>query len=194
MFFKGMYHPWSFSSLFCFSSSCVPSRFQTPTDSLVLKEGQSSSTQEELIQASPAAAPPLSVHQREEPIWLGGVRPPFGADSSNHMHLDSLQVPVFLMLMDRRVFLSEVHQMSKNCISLVPGHFKLSVTFPLPRMLQCTQLGSSQSGATSSFSIITSLFISPILCRSTSTEDGSGRVGFTKASESAHTLHGLYSL
>lgn len=87
--------------LVCFSSSCVPSRFQTPTDSLVLKEGQSSSTQEEIFQVSPAAAPPLSVHQSQEPVWIEGVRPPFGADSSSHMRLDSLQVQMFLML-DRR--------------------------------------------------------------------------------------------
>uniref|UniRef100_A0A671Z2E7 Laminin, alpha 5 n=1 Tax=Sparus aurata TaxID=8175 RepID=A0A671Z2E7_SPAAU len=37
------------------SSSCVPSRFQTPSDSLVLKEGQSSSMQEPIL-ASPANA------------------------------------------------------------------------------------------------------------------------------------------
>ncbi|XP_037539699.1 laminin subunit alpha-5 [Nematolebias whitei] len=96
------------------SSSCVPSRFQTPTDSLVLKEGQSSSTQEELIQTSPAAAPPLSVHQREEPVWLGGVRPPFGADSSNHMHLDSLQnAAVYsarVQSVGRYVFILHYHQ------------------------------------------------------------------------------------
>ncbi|MEQ2157332.1 hypothetical protein GOODEAATRI_000720 [Goodea atripinnis] len=73
------------------SSSCVPSRFQTPSDSLVLKEGQSSSTQEEPAQASPAVAPPLSPSQRDESVWMAEVRPPFGADNNHHMHLDSLQ-------------------------------------------------------------------------------------------------------
>lgn len=75
---------------FC-SSSCVPSRFQTPSDSLVLKEGQSSSMQEPIL-ASPAAAPPLPFYQRDEPAWTGGDRPPHGADNGDHVRLDSLQV------------------------------------------------------------------------------------------------------
>lgn len=70
------------------SSSCVPSRFLTPSDSLVLKEGQSSSTLQEPAPASPAAAPPL----REEPDWMGSERPPFGAENTDHIRLDSLQV------------------------------------------------------------------------------------------------------
>lgn len=72
------------------SSSCVPSRFQTPSDSLVLKEGQSSSMQEPIL-ASPAAAPPLS-YQSDAPTWTGGDRPPHGADNSDHVRLDSVQV------------------------------------------------------------------------------------------------------
>lgn len=76
------------------SSSCVPSRFLTPSDSLFLKEGQSSSTLQE--PASPAAAPPL----REEPDWMGLERPPFGAENTDHVRLDSLQV---LMVMGRVV-------------------------------------------------------------------------------------------
>uniref|UniRef100_A0A672HSK1 Laminin, alpha 5 n=1 Tax=Salarias fasciatus TaxID=181472 RepID=A0A672HSK1_SALFA len=43
------------------SSSCVASRFQTPSDSLVLKEGQSSSMQEPILAAAPAAAPPAAL-------------------------------------------------------------------------------------------------------------------------------------
>uniref|UniRef100_A0A671Z1U8 Laminin subunit alpha-5 n=1 Tax=Sparus aurata TaxID=8175 RepID=A0A671Z1U8_SPAAU len=43
------------------SSSCVPSRFQTPSDSLVLKEGQSSSMQEPIL-ASPAASAGSNCH------------------------------------------------------------------------------------------------------------------------------------
>jgi len=67
---------------------------------LVLKEGQSSSTQEEPIQASPAAAPPLSFYQSDEPDWTGGATPPFGADNNNHMRLDSLQVQMLIMMKD----------------------------------------------------------------------------------------------
>ncbi|KAK5624087.1 hypothetical protein CRENBAI_015003 [Crenichthys baileyi] len=96
------------------SSSCVPSRFQTPSDSLVLKEGQSSSTQEEPVQASPAVAPPLSPSQRDEPVWMAEVRPPFGADNNHHMHLDSLQnAAVYsarVQSLGRYVFILHYHQ------------------------------------------------------------------------------------
>uniref|UniRef100_A0A7N6B1R5 Laminin subunit alpha-5 n=1 Tax=Anabas testudineus TaxID=64144 RepID=A0A7N6B1R5_ANATE len=61
------------------SSSCVPSRFQTPSDSLVLKEGQSSSVQEPIL-ASPAS--PLSLEERDEWAWTGGNQPPHGADNT----------------------------------------------------------------------------------------------------------------
>ncbi|CAG6021972.1 unnamed protein product [Menidia menidia] len=73
------------------SSSCVPSRFQTPSDSVVLKEGQSSSTLEGTVQASPPEASPLTLLQEDQPDWMGGVKPPFGADNNDHMRLDSLQ-------------------------------------------------------------------------------------------------------
>ncbi|XP_042370066.1 laminin subunit alpha-5-like, partial [Plectropomus leopardus] len=95
------------------SSSCVPSRFQTPSDSLVLKEGQSSSMQEPVL-ASPAAAPPLPFHQRDEPAWTGGDRPPYGADSSEHVRLDSLQnAAVYstrVHALGRYVFILHYHQ------------------------------------------------------------------------------------
>uniref|UniRef100_A0AAQ5Y5K7 Laminin subunit alpha-5 n=1 Tax=Amphiprion ocellaris TaxID=80972 RepID=A0AAQ5Y5K7_AMPOC len=97
------------------SSSCVASRFQTPSNSLVLKEGQSSSMQEEPLLASPpaAAAPPLSFYQRDEPAWTGGHRPPFGADNSEHVRLDSLQVSVYssrVHTLGRYVFILHYHQ------------------------------------------------------------------------------------
>ncbi|XP_054881817.1 laminin subunit alpha-5-like, partial [Poeciliopsis prolifica] len=94
------------------SSSCIPSRFQTPSDSVVLKEGQSSSTEDAPVQAS--AAPPLSPSQRDEPVWMGDVRPPFGADNSVHMRLDSLQnAAVYstrLQALGRYVFILHFHQ------------------------------------------------------------------------------------
>ncbi|XP_041858853.1 laminin subunit alpha-5 isoform X2 [Melanotaenia boesemani] len=95
------------------SSSCVPSRFQIPLDSLVLKEGQSSSTEEEPIQASPAAAPPL-FYQSDEPVWMRGARPPFGADNNDHIRLDSLQNAVVystrIQSLGRYVFILHYHQ------------------------------------------------------------------------------------
>lgn len=81
------------------SSSCLPSRFLTPSDSLVLKDGQSSSVQEPLQAAAPAVAPPLvTPDQGDEPQgqgfrgWRGGDRPPHAADGDQHVRLDSQQV------------------------------------------------------------------------------------------------------
>ncbi|KAM6929230.1 laminin subunit alpha-5 [Lycodopsis pacificus] len=95
------------------SSSCVPSRFQTPSDSLVLKEGQSSSMQEPIL-ASPAAAPPLPFHQSDELAWTGGDRPPHAADNGDHMRLDSLQnAAVYstrVHALGRYVFILHYHQ------------------------------------------------------------------------------------
>ncbi|CAJ1084378.1 laminin subunit alpha-5 isoform X1 [Xyrichtys novacula] len=97
------------------SSSCVPSRFQTPSDSLVLKEGQSSSMQEPIL-ASPAAAPllPLHHHQSDQPAWTGGDRPPHGADNSDHVRLDSVQnAAVYstrVHALGRYVFILHYHQ------------------------------------------------------------------------------------
>ncbi|XP_030589628.1 laminin subunit alpha-5 isoform X2 [Archocentrus centrarchus] len=92
------------------SSSCIPSRFQIPSDSLVLKEGQSSSSGEEPVLASPAAAPPL----REEPVWMGSERPPFGAENTDHIRLDSVQNAVLysarVHALGRYVFILHFHQ------------------------------------------------------------------------------------
>ncbi|KAM4563209.1 laminin subunit alpha-5 isoform 2-T2 [Odontesthes bonariensis] len=104
------------------SSSCVPSRFQIPSDSLVLKEGQSSSTQEEPVQASPAAAPPLSSYQSDEPDWTGGARPPLGADNNNHMRLDSLQ--------NAAVYSARVHSIGRY-VFILHYHQPLHPTYPV---------------------------------------------------------------
>ncbi|XP_029011451.1 laminin subunit alpha-5 isoform X2 [Betta splendens] len=89
------------------SSSCVPSRFQTPSDSLVLKEGQSSSMQELIM------APPPS-QQSARQAWTGGDRPPHGADNSDHVRLDSLQnAAVYstrVHTLGRYVFIFHYHQ------------------------------------------------------------------------------------
>ncbi|XP_041655744.1 laminin subunit alpha-5 isoform X2 [Cheilinus undulatus] len=95
------------------SSSCVPSRFQTPSDSLVLKEGQSSSMHEPIL-ASPAAAPPVPLYQSDQPTWTGGDRPPHGADNGDHVRLDSLQnAAVYstrVHALGRYVFILHYHQ------------------------------------------------------------------------------------
>uniref|UniRef100_A0A7N8XFZ2 Laminin subunit alpha-5 n=1 Tax=Mastacembelus armatus TaxID=205130 RepID=A0A7N8XFZ2_9TELE len=81
------------------SSSCVPSRFQTPSNSLVLKEGQSSSMQEPIL-ASPAAAQPLP--ERDQQAWAGGEQPPHGADNTVYS--------TRLHALGRYVFILHYHQ------------------------------------------------------------------------------------
>ncbi|KAM3618812.1 uncharacterized protein V6R79_025116 [Siganus canaliculatus] len=96
------------------SFSCVSSRFQTPSDSLVLKEAQSSSGQEPVL-ASPAAAPPLLLPQSDVPTWTsGGDRPPHGADNADHVRLDSAQnaavYSIRVHTLGRYVFILHYHQ------------------------------------------------------------------------------------
>ncbi|XP_028307698.1 laminin subunit alpha-5 isoform X2 [Gouania willdenowi] len=103
------------------SSSCVPSRFQTPSDSLVLKEGQRSSVQEPIL-ASPAAAPPLFSYLGDEPVWSLTERPPFGADNSGHVRLDSLQNAV--------VYSARVHALGRY-VFILHYHQPLHYTYPV---------------------------------------------------------------
>ncbi|XP_016364529.1 laminin subunit alpha-5-like [Sinocyclocheilus rhinocerous] len=65
------------------SGSCIPSRFQNPPQSLVLKEGQASSVPGSII----ASAPDPSLHA-DRPMTS---RPPTAADNSEHMLLDPNQ-------------------------------------------------------------------------------------------------------
>ncbi|XP_024119648.2 laminin subunit alpha-5 isoform X2 [Oryzias melastigma] len=95
------------------SSSCIPSRFQKPSDSLDLREGQSSTLQaEQPSEAEPAAAPPT--FQSQEPAWMDGVRPPFGVDDNSHMRLDAAQnMAVYssrVPALGRYVFMLHYHQ------------------------------------------------------------------------------------
>ncbi|CAN9515277.1 unnamed protein product [Ophioblennius macclurei] len=102
------------------SSSCLLSRFQTPSDSLVLKEGQSSSMQEPILASPPAAAtppplPPLPLHhQRDDPVWIGGDQAPFGGNSGDRTRLDSVQNAVLystrVHALGRYVFILHYHQ------------------------------------------------------------------------------------
>ncbi|XP_047186725.1 laminin subunit alpha-5 isoform X2 [Scophthalmus maximus] len=103
------------------SSSCAPSRFRTPSDSLVLKDGQSSSTLEPIL-ASPAGAPPLPLRQGDDPPWTGGDRPPHGADTSDHVRLDSLQ--------NAAVFSTRVHALGRY-VFILHYHQPLHPTYPV---------------------------------------------------------------
>ncbi|XP_015822830.1 laminin subunit alpha-5 isoform X1 [Nothobranchius furzeri] len=108
------------------SSSCIPSRFQTPSDSLVLKEGQSSSTEEE------------PVHHRDEPVWMGGVRPPFGADNSNHMRLDPLQ--------NAAVYSARVQSLGRY-VFILHHHQPLHPTFPVQVYIKAGQIWQGVTNA-----------------------------------------------
>ncbi|XP_075883000.1 laminin subunit alpha-5 isoform X3 [Nelusetta ayraudi] len=111
------------------SSSCVPSRFLTPSDSLVLKDGQSSSVQEPVQAASPAAAPPLAAsYQGDEPEglgfrgWRGGDIPLHAADGGQHMRLDSQQ--------NAAVYSTRVHTLGRY-VFILHYHQPLHPRFPV---------------------------------------------------------------
>lgn len=119
------------------SSSCVPSRFRTPSDSLILKEGQSSSIQEPIL-ASPAAAPPLTSHQGDEPVWTGGDRPPFGADNGDHVRLDSVQ--------NAAVYSSRVHTLGRY-VFILHYHQPLHPTYPVQVYINGGRIWQGQTNA-----------------------------------------------
>ncbi|KAM6924368.1 laminin subunit alpha-5 [Xenentodon cancila] len=106
------------------SSSCVLSRFQIPSDSVVLNEGQSSSRQEEElpIQASTADAPPLRLHESDEPVWMGELRPPFGEDNNRHTRLKLQQ--------NAAVYSTRVHSLGRY-VFLLHYHQPLHPTYPV---------------------------------------------------------------
>ncbi|XP_056106000.1 laminin subunit alpha-5 isoform X1 [Rhinichthys klamathensis goyatoka] len=88
------------------SGSCIPSRFQNPPQSLVLKEGQASSAPEQIL----ASAPDPSLYA-DRPITS---RPPTAADNSEHVLLDPNQNAVVystrVHALGRYVFILHYHQ------------------------------------------------------------------------------------
>ncbi|KAM3872260.1 laminin subunit alpha-5 [Diretmus argenteus] len=112
------------------SASCVPSRFQTPSDSLVLKDGQASSVQDPSLAApqpapplgTPPPAPPLAGHQGDQPSWAGGQRPPYGADNADHVRLDSLQ--------NAAVYSTRVHSLGRY-VFILHYHQPLHPSYPV---------------------------------------------------------------
>ncbi|XP_043080700.1 laminin subunit alpha-5 isoform X1 [Puntigrus tetrazona] len=88
------------------SGSCIPSRFQNPPQSLVLKEGQASSVPDSTMASSPD--PSMSA---DRPMTS---RPPNVADNSEHMLLDPNQNAVMystrVHALGRYVFILHYHQ------------------------------------------------------------------------------------
>uniref|UniRef100_A0A9J8BJ37 Laminin subunit alpha-5 n=1 Tax=Cyprinus carpio carpio TaxID=630221 RepID=A0A9J8BJ37_CYPCA len=88
------------------SGSCIPSRFQNPPQSLVLKEGQASS----VLDSTLASAPDPSLYT-DRPMTS---RPPTAADNSEHMLLDPNQNAVMystrVHALGRYVFILHYHQ------------------------------------------------------------------------------------
>ncbi|XP_053174071.1 laminin subunit alpha-5 [Scomber japonicus] len=120
------------------SSSCVPSRFQTPSDSLVLKEGQSSSVQEPVLAYPPAAAPPLNIYHGDEPVWTGGHRPLYGADNSDHVRLDSVQ--------NAAVYSTRVHTLGRY-VFILHYHQPLHPTYPVQVYINGGRIWQGHSNA-----------------------------------------------
>ncbi|XP_045065442.1 laminin subunit alpha-5 isoform X2 [Coregonus clupeaformis] len=100
------------------SSSCIPSRFQTPSDSLVLKEGQGSSVQEPVL-ASPAD-PPLG--PADTPHWASVDNPPTAADNVDHVRLDTAQ--------NAAVYSARVHTLGRY-VFILHYHQPLHPTYPV---------------------------------------------------------------
>uniref|UniRef100_A0A8C4GGV7 Laminin subunit alpha-5 n=1 Tax=Dicentrarchus labrax TaxID=13489 RepID=A0A8C4GGV7_DICLA len=80
-----------------------------------------SSSMQEPILASPAAAPPLH-HQSDVAAWTGGDRPPHGADNSDHVRLDSLQ--------NAAVYSTRVHALGRY-VFILHYHQPLHPTYPV---------------------------------------------------------------
>ncbi|XP_037101771.1 laminin subunit alpha-5 isoform X1 [Syngnathus acus] len=95
------------------SFSCVPSRFRMPSNSLVLKEGQSSNMPEPIL-ASHTTAPPLPSPQREPSARAAAELPPQAADDGDHVRLHSQQnaavYSTHVHALGRYVFILHYHQ------------------------------------------------------------------------------------
>ncbi|KAL4655456.1 laminin subunit alpha-5 isoform X1 [Arapaima gigas] len=92
------------------SAACIPSRFQMPSQSLVLKEGQASSVQHSVL----AVTPEPNITPAYSARW-GPPEGPLGAvDSVEHVRLDSSQNAVIysvrVQTLGRYVFVLHYHQ------------------------------------------------------------------------------------
>ncbi|KAL1020660.1 hypothetical protein UPYG_G00002990 [Umbra pygmaea] len=100
------------------SSSCIPSRFQTPSDSLVLKEGQRSSVQ----QADLSFPDDLPLGPADSPHWASRVHPPTAADNLDHVRLDTTQ--------NAAVYSARVHTVGRY-VFILHYHQPLHTTYPV---------------------------------------------------------------
>ncbi|KAA8582349.1 hypothetical protein FQN60_009089 [Etheostoma spectabile] len=105
---------------------------KTPSDSLVLKEGQSSSMQE------PVPAPPLPPQQKDESAWIGGDRPPLGADNSQHVRLDSLQ--------NAAMYSARVHALGRY-VFILHYHQPLHANYPVQVYINGGRIWQGQANA-----------------------------------------------
>ncbi|XP_064877179.1 laminin subunit alpha-5-like [Oncorhynchus nerka] len=93
------------------SSSCIASMFQTPSDSLVLKEGQGLSVQE-----------PVLASTDDPPLEPAGARPPTAADNVDHFRLDNSQ--------NAAVYSGRVHTLGRY-VFILHYHQPLHPTYPV---------------------------------------------------------------
>ncbi|XP_077410264.1 laminin subunit alpha-5 isoform X1 [Vanacampus margaritifer] len=103
------------------SSSCVPSRFRMPSNSLVLKEGQSSSIQEPIL-ASHATVAPLPSPQRDPSARAVAELPPQAVDNGDHVRLDSM--------LNAAVYSTHVHALGRY-VFILHYHQPLHPTYPI---------------------------------------------------------------
>ncbi|XP_030624223.1 laminin subunit alpha-5 [Chanos chanos] len=99
------------------SGSCIPSRFQTPSQSLVLKEGQLSSVQEPIL-----ASPPDPETPADAPQWAPADRPLTAAQNTDLIRLDNSQNAV--------VYSTRVHALGRY-VFILHYHQPLHPTYPV---------------------------------------------------------------
>ncbi|XP_035378190.1 laminin subunit alpha-5 isoform X2 [Electrophorus electricus] len=115
------------------SGSCIPSRFQTPVQSLVLKEGQASSVPEAVLAEPPRPSP------ADPAQWLIRDTPPTAVDSGEHIRMDSSQNAV--------MYSTSVHVPGRYAI-LVHYHQPLHPTFAMHIYVNGGRIWQGQANAT----------------------------------------------
>ncbi|XP_018593227.2 laminin subunit alpha-5 isoform X1 [Scleropages formosus] len=117
------------------STACIPSRFQTPSQSLLLKEGQASSVQDSAL----GAAPQPSVTTAHSAQRMPHVGPLAAADNGEHIRLDSSQNAV--------VFSARVHTLGRY-VFILHYHQPLHPTFVLQVFLNGGRVWQGYANAT----------------------------------------------
>ncbi|XP_022533328.2 laminin subunit alpha-5 isoform X2 [Astyanax mexicanus] len=115
------------------SASCVPSRFQTPSQSLVLKDGQASSVPEQVL----ASPPDQSLADTSR--WLILDTPPSAVDNGDHIRLDSSQNAV--------VYSTRVHALGRY-VFILHYHQPMHPTFPMQVYINGGRIWQGRANAT----------------------------------------------